>query len=162
MDRRKVEFQTHFKKQVQKLGTFLSTWAGTLKTVEPPEDALKHLVIEFSPQSKRVINYDAEFSDQSGFKETEYLTRAVFGVQATLKKLFFPSSSAGETTDVKYLATLIEELWASSECTLNTFFRVGDLDEVEDDAPLQIDLQDTLPSIASTVAGDLGENNKLN
>ena len=59
------------------------------------------------------------------------------------------------------MAKLIEELWSASECTLNTFFRVGDLDGVEDDCPFEIELIDKMPEDGegdeSSLAG-----NKLN
>ena len=92
-----------------------------------------------------MINFDTEYADQMGFLETDYLKKAVLGVQTTLRKLFFAN---GVGQEPKYLACLIEELWAGSECTLNTFFRVSDLDEVEDDAPLTIELRDSLPEPA--------------
>ena len=63
---RKSEFAANFKKQVLKLNLFLQTWAKTLKTVTTGE-ADRHLVIEFSPEKTRVINFLTEFEDQMGF-----------------------------------------------------------------------------------------------
>ena len=62
----KSEFAANFKKQVLKLNLFLQTWAKTLKTVSKQEED-GQLVIEFSPDKTRVIDYATEFEDQMGF-----------------------------------------------------------------------------------------------
>ena len=72
-------------------------------------DPLRQLVIEFSPDKKRVIDYDEEFKDQAGYLETEYLTRTVLAVQTILRKLFFGPAADRQPTE-EYLVRLIEEL----------------------------------------------------
>ena len=62
----KSEFAANFKKQVLKLNLFLQTWPKTLKTVTKQEED-GQLVIEFSPDKTRVIDYATEFEDQMGF-----------------------------------------------------------------------------------------------
>ena len=106
-------------------------------------DPQKQLVIEFSAAKKQVIDYDTEFKDQVEFLEFRYLTQAVLGVQKILRKLFFgvaqaDASSIQDEQKHEFLIKLIEELQSSSECTLNTFFRVVDLDGDEDDSPFEI------------------------
>ena len=98
-----------------------------------------------------MIDLQVEFKDQTGYFETDYLLKGVLGVQSILRKLFFGvnEQTARGAGSEQYLVKLIEELLQSSECTLNTVFRVDDLDGAEDEGPWEIALIDSLPDPAS-------------
>ena len=137
--REKSEFADKFKASVSKVNSFLQTWAKVKNVKGQTEESFqRQLVIEFSPDSKQVIDFESEFRHQLQYREMMYLQKAISSIQRTLHRLFWPQSE--QPTKAEYLVTMIESLWHETEATLITFFRL-DLEDDADD-PLQISLQD--------------------
>lgn len=117
------------------MNSFLQTWAKVKNVKGQTEESFqRQLVIEFSPESKQVIDFETEFRHQLQYREMMYLQKAIASIQRTLHKLFWPTSEQPPKTE--YLVTMIESLWHETEATLITFFRL-DLEDDADDA-LQI------------------------
>ena len=73
----KSEFCENFKKQVLKLNQFLQLWSKEAKTTDSSKGLLlSKLVIEFSPEHKRVLDFEAEFAEYE-FEGSLQLKKAV-------------------------------------------------------------------------------------
>jgi len=92
------------------LNQYLQTWSKELKAnaEDLSERKLLRLVVEFSPQSKRALDFETEFANVN-FEGKDYLRKGILGVQKTLYKLFIGPNPPGSAVGSElYLVKLIE------------------------------------------------------